>query len=118
MKLLIIDDNVEITEMLQEYFKLEDFEVTVVNDAKGGLELIQNGDFDKILLDMAMPEFSGFDIIKNLRRQFFKGLNKIIILTASEIDPEIKEKIHSWGIKEIVAKPIDMAALLEKLKNN
>ena len=118
MKLLIIDDNVEITEMLQQYFQLEDFEVTIVNDAKSGLELIQNGTFDKILLDMAMPGFSGLDVLVNLKRQFFKGMNKILILTASEIDPELEKKIHSLGIKQIVAKPIDMVGLIEKLKNN
>lgn len=116
MKLLIVDDNVEIGDMLKQYLELEDFEVLVINDGKKGLNLIQNETFDKILLDMAMPEFSGLDVLENLKSQFFTGMNKILILTASEIDPEIAAKIKSYGVTQVITKPINMSDLLEKLR--
>lgn len=117
MKLLIVDDNVEIGDMLKQYLELENIEVVVINDSKKGLDLIQNETFDKILLDMAMPEFSGLDVLANLKSQFFTGMNKILILTASEMNLEITEKIKSYGVTQIIAKPINMSDLLEKLRN-
>ncbi|MFB5598591.1 MAG: response regulator, partial [Nitrosopumilaceae archaeon] len=57
LKLLVIDDNEEITSMLKRYLELEDFEIVISNDGRNGLNLIKNGNFDKILLDLAMPEF-------------------------------------------------------------
>ena len=117
MKLLIVDDNVEIGDMLKQYLELENIEVVVTNDGKQGLNLIQKNTFDKILLDMAMPEFSGLDVLENLKSQFFTNMNKIFILTASEINSEMAEKIKSYGIKQIIAKPINMSDLLKKLEN-
>lgn len=115
-KLLIIDDNIEITKMLKEFMELSDFEVTVENDGKNALKLIEIGNFDKIILDMAMPEFSGLDVLENLKTCNFTDFNKITILSASEIDDKIHDKIISYGINGIAAKPIDMPDLIKKIQ--
>lgn len=115
-KLLIVDDNIEITKMLKEFMELADFEVTVENDGKNGLNLIETGNFDKIILDMSMPEFSGLDVLENLKTRNFTDFNKITILSASEIDDKIRDKIISYGINEITEKPINMSDLVKKIK--
>ncbi len=116
MKLLIIDDNIEITDMIKQYMELEGYEVSVANDGKKGIQLIENQDFTNIILDVAMPEFSGLDVLENLLERNFKDFNKITILTASELDQSINSKIKSFGVKFIVSKPISMSELLKKMQ--
>ena len=60
--------NTEITDMLSFYLENDSFECKVVNDGKEGLQAIKSDDFDLALLDLAMPEFSGMDIINSLRK--------------------------------------------------
>ena len=58
-------------------------------------------DFDLILLDLAMPDFSGTDVIKSLKQGGLIDLNNIVIFTASS-DRTIMDKIKDSGIKEIL----------------
>ena len=69
MKVLVIDDNKEMTDMLSTYFETQDIEVVVVNDGRQGLEAIRNESLDLILLDLAMPNFSGLDVIDYLDKE-------------------------------------------------
>ena len=69
MRLLLIDDNEEITEVIGEYCKsAKDVDCQVVNEGKEGLESIRNEEFDFIMLDLAMPEFTGLDVVKSLNK--------------------------------------------------
>jgi DNA-binding response OmpR family regulator len=57
MKLLVIDDNKDITDVMMVYSESKGLDCTVINDGNDGLNLIRdNNDFDLILLDLAMPE--------------------------------------------------------------
>jgi two-component system OmpR family response regulator len=69
MKLLIIDDNKDITDVMMVYCDSKGLDCTVINNGNDGLNLIRNkNDFDLILLDLAMPDFSGKDIIKFIKK--------------------------------------------------
>ncbi|MGA7977202.1 MAG: response regulator [Nitrososphaeraceae archaeon] len=63
--------------------------------------LYRKEDFDLILLDLAMPDFSGTDVIKSLKQGGLIDLNNIVIFTASS-DRTIMDKIKDSGIKEIL----------------
>lgn len=117
MKLLIVDDNKKITDMFEEYLGFQGFKVTAINDGEYGLKIIQSGDFDKILLDIAMPKFGGLEILENLKKENFTDFEKIIILTASTLNKEISEKIKSLGVNKIISKPIDMPNLVKELED-
>jgi len=117
MRLLIIDDNTEITDMLKQFLEVSDFEVLVVNNGKEGLELIQKDNFDKILLDLAMPGFSGHDVIENLKVKEFTDFHKIIVLSASTMEQNVLDSFSACGIKSILEKPVKMTELIEKIKN-
>lgn len=103
--------------MLKQFLGISGFEVTISNDGKNGLNLLEKNNFDKILLDIAMPKLSGIDIIENLRLEKFSDFNKIMILSASTLNKELIEKIEMCGIKKIIAKPIDMPSLVKELNN-
>lgn len=115
LKVLVVDDNEEITSTLKRYLELEDFEVTISNDGRNGLNLIKNGNFDKILLDLAMPEFSGVDVLEELQGNF-DVKQKVILFTASSIsDEEIKELLAK-GASTCIKKPIKMPELVQTLR--
>jgi CheY-like chemotaxis protein len=117
MKVLVINDNEEITEVV--CFVLEDMDVscTVVSDGKQGLDTIrQRHDFDIIFLDIAMPNFSGYDILDELKRDNLIVSRNIVLFTASTLD---EKKVLSYGVKEIIRKPIsidDLQAVIDKFK--
>ena len=66
---LIIDDDVELTKLLEEYLQGEQFELTAVHDGPGGLEKALNNTYSVVVLDVMLPGMSGLDVLKNLRQK-------------------------------------------------
>ena len=112
MKILIIDDNEDITKMFAKYMTIKGHSCSVVNDGRSGLNLIDNKTFDVVILDLAMPEFSGSDIIDVLYESGkIKNVN-IVTLTASSISDEVESTLKSKGVHSCLKKPIDPDVLL------
>lgn len=112
MKILIIDDNKDITKMFSKYMTIKGHSCSVVNDGRSGLNLIEKKIFDAIILDLAMPEFSGSDIIDVLYESGkIKNVN-IVTLTASSISDEVESTLKSKGVRLCLKKPIDPDVLL------
>ena len=112
-KILIVDDNKDITEMLGKYLRMKGFECTVSNDGHNGYNLIKNGVYDFIFLDMSMPDFSGPMIIDGLKKEGILKNNKIIIFTASSITNEqIDELLKNDGVITVLKKPVQLNELL------
>lgn len=112
MRVLVIDDNKEITDMLSFYLESQGgYECEVINDGKEGLLAITSEDFDVIILDLAMPDFSGLDIINSLKKDNLLEKNRIIVLTASSLDVEDTESIVRDGVRAVLKKPISVDEL-------
>ena len=110
MKVLVIDDNKEITEVLKVYCESRGIQCTTINDGKKGLETILEEKFDLILLDLAMPEFSGIDVVASLRTGGVLSTKNVVIFTATS-EPKIIEEMKNSGVKEILKKPISIDEL-------
>jgi CheY-like chemotaxis protein len=121
MKLLVVDDSKDITDVLMVYCESKGVECTVLNAGIDGLEVIRNNiNFDLILLDLAMPEFSGLDVIKSLQTDNLLERRNIVVFTASS-DQKVLEEIRSSGVKAIFKKPFsvdDLTALIEKFRKS
>ena len=113
MKVLAIDDNKEITDMLSLYFESQGIEFTAINDGRRGLEEIRSGESNLVLLDLAMPDFSGFDIVDYLKKENLIESRNIIIFTASTVSNELFDDLKKIGVKGVLNKPVDMNALEE-----
>ncbi len=113
LKVLAIDDNKEITDMLSLYFESQGIEFTAINEGMRGLEAIQNEDSNLVLLDLAMPNFSGLDIVEYLKKENLVESRNIIIFTASSVSNELFDDLKKIGVKGILKKPLDMNALEE-----
>ena len=115
LEILIIDDNEQITKMLTTFLELKDHKCTVANDGKEGLNLIKESRHDVILLDLAMPEFDGYSVIKDLEENNALKDHKIIVFTASTITQEELDQLVTRGVTSYILKPIDIDILLSKL---
>ncbi|WP_268541366.1 response regulator [Candidatus Nitrosotenuis cloacae] len=116
MKILHIDDNSDITKMFSKYFKLKGIDVSIANDGQNGLQMITNERFDVVLLDLAMPNFSGRDIVDHLHRNGIRNQCKIIALTASSISVDDELSLRGKGVHSVLRKPIDPDELLNYLQ--
>ncbi len=114
----LVDDNKDITETISFYCQSEDIDCNVINQGKKALDSIRHQKFDLILLDVAMPEFSGLDVIKSLKEERVIESRNIVIFTASS-DQTVLDEIKNSGIKEIFQKPFslnDFIKLIEKYR--
>ncbi len=115
LEILIIDDNEQITKMLTTFLELKEHKCTVANDGKEGLALIKENRHDVVLLDLAMPEFDGFAVIKDLEENNMLKDHKVIVFTASTITEEDLDELVNRGVSSYILKPIDIDLLLSKV---
>ena len=116
MKLLLIDDNKDITTMFSKYFTQKGHPCTVCNNSHNALDMITTGQYDIVLLDLAMPEVSGTDIVDALYQSGKIGELNIVALTASSVSSEKEEELKKKGVNGVLKKPIDPDELLDYLQ--
>lgn len=113
MKVLLVDDNPDITELLSKFLKAKGHENIVTNDPQEGLEKIKNNHFDIIFLDIQMPGLSGLEIIQELEIQDILRDQTIIIFSANNFtSSEIDNLLKKEGIKACLEKPIQLRDIL------
>lgn len=111
-QILIIDDNVDITDMMSKYLNVKECDCKFSNNGKEGLEMIKTGSFDYVFLDLSMPEFGGQEVIQDLEKNDMLKSQKIIVFTASSIsDEEIKELENKDGIIQCLRKPVQLTQI-------
>lgn len=116
MNILVVDDNKKITELFENYFRLKGMTVTASNTPQNTLELHKKMNFDAIILDLSMPDFSGIDVIESFKKNQV-DTSKIIILTAAHITDEEEKELLSKGIKALLRKPAELKTILEVIKS-
>jgi len=117
MKFCIIDDNTSITNLFSKLAKIKGHDCIIANDGRTGLSLLENGTFDAVILDLAMPEFSGIDVVNSLEKNGKMDKQKILVLTSSSVSDNEMENLKKHGVKAFLKKPVKMAALLSVLEN-
>jgi CheY-like chemotaxis protein len=116
LKILVIEDNVEISEAMSFFCGVrKDIDCQVINTGQEGLDRIRAEKFDLVLLDLAMPEFSGYDVIKSLKQDGLLESRNIVIFTASSNQDPLKEMGNS-GVKEIFKKPFSLDDLIKLIE--
>lgn len=116
MKILVVDDSTSITKLLSNFFKLKGHDCTTTNSGREGLSLCLNNKFDAIILDLAMPKFTGDDFLSSLEKQGKIEKQKIIVLTAMPLGDVTIENGHH-GICEVLSKPCDLDVLMKTVES-
>ena len=111
-KVLIIDDDEELCDLVSEYLTVEGFETNAVHDGAAGLEQALSGEYDLAILDVMMPKLNGFDVLRNLREK--SGL-PVLMLTARGDDVERIVGLEI-GADDYLPKPFNPRELTARLR--
>ncbi len=115
MKILIVDDDVELTKAVVSTISSVGHDVKFTNEPKEGLKLIREQNYDVVFLDLSMPEFSGVDIINDLAKDGTIKEKKIVIMTASSVDEDELKHLEDLGVHSCLRKPVTLDILLDKI---
>lgn len=110
-KILVVDDEEHICELVKTYFSGE-FEVTTVYDGQNALDTYRQGKFDLVILDIMLPGLTGWDVCRQIRRL---GDTPVIMLTAKDDDID-KILGLELGADDYVTKPFNPRELLARAK--
>jgi CheY-like chemotaxis protein len=116
MRILGIDDNKEINEMVSDVLTPLDYEYQYVTNGKEGLKLIQEQKWDLVLLDLAMPGFSGKDVVNELVKKGDLKKQPIILFTASTISDKEIDNMKKLGVKSCLRKPVQLETLIKTIE--
>ena len=112
IRVLIIDDDVRLHELLASYLEQNGLSVTVAQDGKRGLAALEGGTFDAVLLDVMMPGMDGIEVCKRVRS---KSNIPIVMLTAKgdETDRVVGLEL---GADDYVTKPFSLRELTARIR--
>ena len=116
IRVLMIDDNASLVEMLTEYFSdHEKIEVTLTcSDGEEGLKTIleKENEYDIILLDLVMPKKDGLYVLKELKE---RNISKNIIVQTSYNAPETIRKVSEYGVNYYILKPYELVDIENRI---
>ncbi len=112
--ILIVEDDLDLSEGLKELLGDEGFMVTVANDGPRGLTLAEEHTPDLVILDLNLPTLDGASVCKKLK-EHFPSL-PVIILTAKNTTQDMVKSLTEIGADDYVAKPFEIDALLARVK--
>lgn len=110
--LLLVDDDIELCELLEEFLVTEGFNITAVHDGESGVNQALTGQFDLVLLDVTLPRLNGFDALRKIRQQ---SSIPVLMLTArgDDVDRIIGLEI---GADDYLSKPYNHRELVARIK--
>jgi len=111
-KILVIDDEEGIREVLGEIFQNEGHRVTLAETARKGLDKFKKNDFDLVLTDLGMPEISGWQLAKKIK-EIDPGIPVGLITGWVVATP--KEKMKEEGVDFILSKPFDYTKIVREV---
>ena len=116
IRVLMIDDNVALTEMIKEYFK-DNKKIEIVScyhNGADGLEAIieKEKDYDIILLDLIMPKKDGVAVLEELKK---KNITRNIIVETSYNSPEVIRNVSEYGVNYYILKPFELDDLENRI---
>jgi two-component system response regulator CpxR len=111
-RVLIVDDDVELTELVGEYLRSEGFEVEAVHDGEAGLQRALSAQPSLVVLDIMLPKMNGLDVLRSLRP---KSRVPVLILTArgDDMDRIIGLEI---GADDYLGKPFNVRELVARIR--
>ena len=115
-RILVVDDNADIRNLISLILTTESYEVMVVDSGSALLEEIGNFNPDLLLLDIMMPRMSGFEVLKIVRSLPDAHLSSIpiVMITAKSMDADVEQAL-ALGATSYIVKPFRAEALKHKV---
>jgi two-component system, OmpR family, response regulator ChvI len=115
-KILIVDDDTDITLAFKKGLENDGFKVDVFNDPVEALSNFEASKYDLLLLDIRMPKMNGFELYKEMDK--IDNDIKVCFITAFEVYYEaLREVFPSLEVECFIRKPIEIGSLVKRIKN-
>lgn len=112
-RLLLVDDDIPLTKNMSWLLSRRGYEVSAVNDGESALRIIEEQEFDVVILDQKMPGIDGIATLRELKKKR-PNLEVIILTGASSIDSAVKG--FELGACDYTTKPMQLSDLEEKIR--
>jgi DNA-binding response OmpR family regulator len=117
MKVLVIDDNISLSELIKEFLELKNYDVDIANDGEVAKEMINSNKYDLFIVDIHLPNTNGLELIKFIRGKSLEV--PIVMITSSD---EIDDFMTAFGngANEFIRKPFyfeELEVRINKLFN-
>lgn len=111
-KILVVDDEIKIREIIKEYAEFEGYEVAQAEDGIQAVEMVKNQDFDIIIMDVMMPKLDGYSACKEIRK-----IKQIPVIMLSARGEEY-DKLFGFeiGVDDYVVKPFSPKELMARIR--
>ncbi|UBF23574.1 response regulator transcription factor [Kovacikia minuta CCNUW1] len=113
MRILLVDDEIEMADPLGQVLTREGYEVDVAYDGSSGSQLVQQGDYDLLILDWMLPQQSGLEICQQLRSQ--GNTTPVLFLTAKDTIDDRVQGLDA-GADDYLVKPFELRELLARVR--
>ena len=113
-KILLVDDEIEITEINKRYLEQGGYDIDIANDGKEALEKYTRNKYSLIITDIMMPNMDGYDLISEV--QYLDAEQPFLFITAKTTEPD---KIYalSMGADDYIVKPFSPRELVLRVRN-
>lgn len=112
MKILIVEDEESIAEVVSAYAKREGYETVCAHDGLSALEIFFHDDIDLVILDLMLPKLNGEEVCRRIRE---KSSVPVIMLTAKSSESDVVEGLDS-GANDYVSKPFSPRVLMARIR--
>jgi DNA-binding response OmpR family regulator len=112
IRVLVVDDELFVGELLKEYLSIIGYEVTAVSNGEDALSAIQQAAPHIVILDIRMPGMGGMEVLKNIKA---KNRTTGVIMLSAYGDPETVNEALRLGADHYLQKPMNLKHLVETL---
>ena len=112
IKLIVIDDDTAVTDLLSLLLKSQGFEVSATNNSSDGLNMIREIQPDLVILDLMLPELDGLEVCRRIR---WASPVPVLMLTAKGLPEDVAFGLEA-GADDYLPKPFDLPVLLARVK--
>jgi CheY-like chemotaxis protein len=113
MQVLFVEDDPMNRRVVRDMLRVVGTEMEEAADAESGLQMLEQRDYDIVLMDLRMPGMDGLTAIKLLRGREGRNRSVPIIVVTADTAPDLCDRCLAAGADEVIVKPVAMAALLE-----
>jgi len=113
MKVLLVEDDRDLSEFVQEGLQREGFAVDVARDGQQAIDEAQHSTYDIVLLDVMMPGLDGIEVLRTLRRRGFKG--GVLMATSKGLEKDKLLGLNS-GADDYIVKPFLLSELVARIR--
>jgi len=116
IKVLIAEDEPGIQELYREHLEMSGCEISVANNGREAVNLMKNNDFDLLITDLNMSDYTGYELLTDLNKLKMARNGQYFTIVVSGEPRVLDSTLKALGVNKIKSKPIDMSDLLIDIK--